>query len=238
MEALPEQMSQAEFARYCEVSRAAVSQWKANGILLEDAFSKPGKKGKLITAKALAQVAQNRDLGQSLGNGIATKTAADVMPAAPAPEPQAEPVAPVEQLDLPAAAAIPEAQASPAAEPAPQIAPVIAPSDPLKAARLEQMQRKNRMDAISEAQLQGRLVEAAEARAQMARISGLMLQIFEGALPDFAAKLAEKFEVPQRDALHLLRNEFRTVREQASAKHREAASAVGTTAPAKIELED
>jgi hypothetical protein len=72
-------MSQAEFARHCGVSRAAVSQWKhpANNILRDDAFTKPGRKGQIIVEVALDQVRRNRDIGQSLGNGIGTRTGKD-----------------------------------------------------------------------------------------------------------------------------------------------------------------
>lgn len=234
-----EHMSQAEFARYCGVSRAAVSQWKANGILTEAAFTKPDKKGKLITAVALAEVAQNRDVGQSLGNGITTKTAQDV-PADAVPEPEPARPDPIEaqdaaagELDLapPAADQQPDVPQQPRAAAAPSYE-----HDPLKAAKLEQMLRKNRMDAIAEAEAQGLLMEAGEVRAQMARISGMMLQVFEGALPDFAAKMAEKFKVPQRDALHLLRNEFRDVRKQAADKQRELAGARPKTSGVSIDV--
>ena len=43
-----------------------------------------------------------------------------------------------------------------------------------------------------------------------------MVTVFEGALPEFAAALAAKFELPQRDVLHLLRGEFRKVRAAAA----------------------
>ncbi|MEZ5723256.1 MAG: hypothetical protein R3D59_18150 [Paracoccaceae bacterium] len=53
-----------------------VSQWKHpdENILRDDAFTKPGRKGKIVVDVALDQVRRNRDIGQALGNGIATRT--------------------------------------------------------------------------------------------------------------------------------------------------------------------
>jgi hypothetical protein len=99
MEAAQRELSQAEFAREMGVSRAAVSQWKTKDILRDDAFTKPGKKGKVIFHIAVEQVRVNRDLGQSLGNGIGTRTAAPDG-AAPASPPVAED--PPAQLERPA----------------------------------------------------------------------------------------------------------------------------------------
>lgn len=237
MNAIPEHMSQADFARHCDVSRAAVSQWKVNGILTQSAFTRPEKKGKLITAIALVEVGKNRDLGQSLGNGITTQTGLDV-PADPDPT-DAAPAASKPAADQPAeldlqgaapqnhAAAPPQSRGS---------APVSYDNDPLKAARLEREQRKNRLEAIEEAQAQGLLMDAAEARQQMSRISGMMLTVFEAALPDFAAKIAEQFQVPQRDALHLLRNEFRVIRQKAADKQREQAASEDLEKPVSVSV--
>lgn len=66
MEAAQRELSQAEFAREMGVSRAAVSQWKTKDILRDDAFTKPGKKGKVIFHIAVEQVRVNRDLADSV----------------------------------------------------------------------------------------------------------------------------------------------------------------------------
>jgi hypothetical protein len=235
MRAIPEHMSPADFARHCDVSRAAVSQWKVNGILTQSAFTRPEKKGKLITAIALVEVGKNRDLGQSLGNGITTQTGLDV-PADPGPIDEVSP-APQSANDQPTeldlAGAAPQSQAAaPPQSRGPSL--VTYDNDPLKAARLEREQRKNRLEAIEEAQAHGLLMDAAEARQQMARISGMMLTVFEAALPDFAAKIAEQFQVPQRDALHLLRNEFRVIRQKAADKQREQAASEDLETPVSV----
>ena len=92
----------------------------------------------------------------------------------------------------------------------------------LMTSRLEEEDRARR----------GVYVEAAAAKAEMARIAADLLRTFEGALPDFASAAAAKFQVPQRDMLHLLRQEFRRVRERAAATHAKAAAAEPPTVTA------
>ncbi|MBT9383316.1 hypothetical protein KM176_05545 [Pseudooceanicola sp. CBS1P-1] len=231
-----QQMSQADFARAMGVSRAAVSQWKAKDILREDAFSKAGKAGKILYEIAVEQVRRNRDIGQSLGNGIATRTTPDLAagPADPAPRRAAVEAAKADpSLSLPLTP-------PPVAPVAPRSSEVIEPwpvpepppwkvdsiEDQLKRAKLEEQLRRNRVQSAEEAQRTGQLMAAADAREQAGRIAVTMLQIFEGALPDFAAALAARFDLPQRDVLHLLRAEMVKVRRSAAAKERSRAEAV------------
>ena len=225
-------VSQAELARELGVSRAAVSQWKAKDILREDAFSEPGKSGKIILGVAIEQVRRNRDVGQSLGNGIATRTA-------------------VEEMDPTATTVFSEAQPSlpmPDDAPADEEVAVRASGskldriedrieDQLKRAKLEEQLRRNRIQAADEAARQGLLMASEDARDQMARIAGMMLQIFEGALPDFASAMAAQFDLPQRDVLHLLRAEFKKVRKTASMKERALADAAEQAVTAVVDLE-
>lgn len=229
MQPAHQEMSQADFAREMGVSRAAVSQWKTKDILSADAFTKPNKSGKIIYAVAIEEVRRNRDIGQSLGNGIATRTtvddAAQVQPAAaPDPEP-----APVQQPSLSMAEAAPAEQAAPEAPAASSTPAAPKPDtveDQLKRAKLEEQLRRNRIQAADEALRQGMLMSADDAREQMTRIAGMMLQIFEGALPDFAAAMAAQFNVPQRDVLHMLRAEFKKARKTAAMKERARADEV------------
>ena len=86
----------------------------------------------------------------------------------------------------------------------------------IKRERLEREKRANRKDREEELARQGRYLNAVTARAEMARLAGGMMKVFEGAIPDLAAALAAEFEVPQRDVTHLLRREFRKVREKAA----------------------
>jgi predicted XRE-type DNA-binding protein len=232
MEAAHQEMSQAEFARAMNVSRAAVSQWKSKDILREDAFTKPGKSGKVIFSVALDQVRRNRDIGQALGNGLATRTsgtAHDDMRASngasvgPDQNASGDPVQP----DLPESARQDPVDRTQEGDPPASVnASIPKPDtieDQLKRAKLEEQLRRNRMKAAEEALQSGLLMSSDEAREQMARIAGQVLQLFEGALPDFAARIAEKFGVPQRDVLHLLREETRKLRSRAAEKERERA---------------
>ena len=62
-------------------------------------------------------------------------------------------------------------------------------------------------------------MDAQEANAGMARVADDMLKIFEGAFPEFASALMAKPPTSAREAIHLLRTEFRRVREQLAAVH-------------------
>jgi predicted XRE-type DNA-binding protein len=217
MQAVAEHLSQADFARFMGVSRAAVSQWKKKNILTDAAFTAPSKKGKVVVAVAVDEAGRNRDIGQTLGNGMETGPSAGVaVPAAVVPD--AAPVAVVVQPDLLGAAPV-----APVAEQSPGgflTSPAERVQEQLRVAKLEQQLRTNRMQAADEAKLRGMLMASDDAREQMARVASMMMQIFEGSLIDFASKIASQFDVPQRDVLHLLKGEFRNVRATAASKER------------------
>jgi hypothetical protein len=223
-------MTQAEFARDRGVSRAAVSQWKSRGILTEAAFAGSDKTGRLIYDVAVNEVRRNRDIGQSLGNGVATRTApteagaegAGQMQDGPRPPTSPRPPAPNTQAQ--------DEVTGPAPAPARETI-----EDQLKRAKLEEQLRRNRIMASEEAERQGRLLAAADARQQMARVAGLMLQIFEGALPNIADAMAAQFGVPQRDVLHLLRAEMRKVRSAAARNERARSQDVERNVTARLE---
>jgi len=226
MQPAHQEMSQADFARELGVSRAAVSQWKSKDILRDDAFTLPGKKGKVVFEIAVDQVRRNRHIGQSLGNGIATKTTADPVPVniePPFNSGSGQPPLPMESAGSNEPAALPNRPDT--------------VEDQLKRAKLEEQLRRNRLQATDEALRQGMLMSTDDGREQMAQIAGMMLQIFEGALPDFASAMAERFSVPQRDVLHLLRSEFRKVRTAAAAKERARAKGLDQDATASIDAE-
>jgi len=231
MQPAQEHQTQADFARHMGVSRAAVSQWKSRDILRDDAFTQPGKKGKVVVSVAVEQVRRNRDIGQALGNGIETRTSTD---AAPAAEPLAEiPVEEVQPAILVDNAAPVQIEPTAAAPVKPKVDTV---EDQLKRAKLEQQLRTNRIQASEEALRQGMLVAADDAREQMARVASMMLQIFEGSLPEISKSIAAQFDVSQRDVLHLLRAEFKKVRASASSKEKARTAAVALEVNAEIEL--
>jgi hypothetical protein len=204
----PHLVSKADFARLKNVSGARVSQWIASGKLDGAALVGEGRAAKIDVAIADEQLRQRLDLTQRVGNGLSTRLEA--------PEPPQLPVAD----SPPAAAAAPSS-------------PVNAIEEQFKRERLEGLQRENRRKAEEEAARAGRFVDSQAARAEMAKIAGRVVSIVDGALPEIAAALAAKFAAPQRDVLHLLRAEFRNVRQRAATAMRSSAIEV----PAFVEAE-
>ena len=103
------------------------------------------------------------------------------------------------------------------APPSPALDPV---EERIKREKLREIEFKNREAAEKELSRRGTLMKSRDASEQMMGIAASMLNVFEGALPDFASAIASQFSVPQRDVLHLLRRELRGVRERASATAR------------------
>lgn len=99
---------------------------------------------------------------------------------------------------------------------APQAAP-FAPSveDRIKDEKLKAVQFSNRRAAEEERARAGLYMRSTDAQQQMVRVASMTLKIFEGGLADLANELAARFEIPQRDALHVLRTRFREVRASA-----------------------
>lgn len=86
--------------------------------------------------------------------------------------------------------------------------------------RTEEMERERRA-------AQGLYTRTSDAKAGIERVAAAMIKVFEAGLVDLANSVAAKFSVPQRDAIHLLRNEFRSIR----AKAAKSAAAEGETMP-------
>jgi hypothetical protein len=96
-------------------------------------------------------------------------------------------------------------------------------ADQIKLQKLEQIRYANRRAAEEELARQGLYVRADQTSAAMAKLGAGLLNVFEGAMGDLAQAVAAKFELPQRDVLHLLRTEFRAVRVKAAAATRKHA---------------
>jgi hypothetical protein len=90
----------------------------------------------------------------------------------------------------------------------------------LKQAKLEQIQRANRLAALEEECRRGVYMPTDDARDAMGEIAATMLALFEGWLPELASAIAAANTLEQRDVLHSLRSEFRHLR----AKTAEAAA--------------
>lgn len=182
-----EPISKSEFARRRKITPGRVSQYLAEGKISGDALDGQGREAKIVESIACAQLQSRLDVGQRLGNGLRTRLDA-------APPLATAPVLPFQPPSRGDAVA-----------------------DQIARERLEQFQRTNRREAIAEAAEAGRLTDTAVVAQVVGRLAAQMVTVFEGALPELAASLARTFEIPHRDALHLLRGEFRKVRESAAA---------------------
>ncbi|MGB0901184.1 hypothetical protein [Halocynthiibacter sp.] len=225
----PQLLTKAKFAEHMGVSRFAVSKWLERGTITSAALVGEGRKAKINVTLAVEQVRQNRDIGQSLGNGIETRTSTEAVADEKAVPTEVQPdLLPVK----------PEAVAvEPPAAPTQKQPKIDTVEDQLKRARLEEQHRKNRIGASEEALQQGLLMSSDDAREQMSRVAGMMLQIFEGALTDFAAITASQFNVPQRDVLHTLKNEFRKVRKAATQKEQARITELEKATMTSVELD-
>lgn len=221
-------VTKGKFADMIGVTPGRVSQYIAAGQIGPEALEGEGRNAKIRVAVAVQQLKLRRDVSQSLGNGLGTRL--DALPSPPttgnaAPErPMPPPALPPNEVG------IPTAPTAPAAAPFSRTDLL---DEQIKRNKLEQIARANRKAAEDEAARAGRLTDTEGARQQMSRIAVQMLTVFEGALSDFAARMASAFKVPQRDALHELRGEFRNVRAKAAALYAQAAEAL----PPLIEID-
>ena len=95
----------------------------------------------------------------------------------------------------------------------------------IKAEKLRHAQLMTSRLEEEDRQRRGLYIEAKAARNEMARLAADLLGSFEGSLTDLSAALAAQFRVPARDVLHVLRKEFRRIRERLAAAHAAKAAA-------------
>jgi hypothetical protein len=212
-------VSKGEFAALIGVSPGRVSQYLAEGKISAAALHGVGRNAKIIVEQAKADLRLRLDVGQRLGNGIETR-----LDAAPIAAPH--PAAPSLDMDTPG---------SVGSTPPPRIGGL---DEQIKQAKLEQIQRANRNAAKAEAESKGALTETEASRQAMTKVASSMLIVFEGGLTDFASAIAAEFKCPQRDVLHLLRREFRKVREAAAKQARKDAAGMPETIETSIEASE
>lgn len=196
-----------EFAALIGVTPARISQYIQEGKIGPDALVGEGRSARVRVDLARRQINARRNVGQALGNGLMTRVDAEPLPA-PTPE------APVPFTPRPDSV-----------------------EEQLKRERLRGTQIANRKAAEEEEARKGRFVEASEVRQQMGRLASSILQTVEGGLPQMAAALAARFSIPQRDALHLLQTEFRTVRQSSADRHRASADVMPETVETVVATE-
>lgn len=216
--------SKGEFARRRGVSPGRVSQWISGGKISGAAIVGEGRNAQIRESVAIQQLRRTLDPMQMTGNGLGTQLAA-LAPTAP-------PTADVLSF-------------APAAAPgtAPPLVLGDTVEDKIKAQRLELLERQNREAARDEALKAGRLADLAVTQQVTGREAARLINLFEGALSNFATAIAAEFKLPQRDVLHHLRGEFRKFRADAAAKTREAAEVLPEVvdidlAPAKNKSEN
>jgi hypothetical protein len=192
-----------EFAEMRGVSPGRVSQWIAAGQIDGAAIVGSGQRALINVELACAQLQERLAVDERFGlNGLST----NLDPKTPAPGEGGNAQA-AKALPAPPVRVIPEGETEGTVEAR------------LKAEKLKQAEFLTNKLELENASRKGQYMDAMEAAAGMARVADEMLKIFEGSFPEFASALAAKFQVPQREALLLLRDEFRRVRAQLAAVH-------------------
>lgn len=216
-------VSKGEFAAILGVSPGRVSQYIAAGQIFGDAIIGEGRYARIDVELAKAQLREVLDIGQRFGNGLDTRLDANAEPAA---DDQVDDDDGDDDEDL---------------RPRRTITRTIA-VDPverqIKAAKLQGLQYALREKAEAELARRGTYVRADEVAAAMSKISGSMLNVFEGGLADIASAISARFEIPQRDVLHLLRTEFVNLRRKGAATARKAAEAMPALKADEVEVEE
>jgi hypothetical protein len=200
---------ESDFAQKCNVNKSRVSQWITAGQISGDAIVGDGRGAQLDAAVALKQLRERLATDERFGlNGLSTNLdwLPDEIAATPAPR---------------------TARATPEGED-PETVEAKIKAEKLKQSkfltlRLERDERAGR----------GLYMDAQEANAGMARVADdmlkIFLKIFEGAFPEFASALMAHPPTSAREAIHLLRIEFRRVCEQLAAVHGAALAAEAQT---------
>lgn len=186
-------VSKGEFAAMINVSPGRISQYIAGGQISREAVVGFGQRAKIDADRARADLRLTLDVAQRLGNGMETRLdqVADASGSAPA-----------------------NGGGTVAGGGGPlQLTGI---DYEIKQQKLETARRANRNGAIADAQLRGQLIETDTARAEMTRVASALMDIFDGGLTDMALAVAAAFQLPQRDVKHLMRKEFRKLREVAA----------------------
>lgn len=215
---LAEIVSKGEFAALIGVTPGRVSQMLKEGAIGPDALEGAGRMAKIRVAVAKAHLRDRLDISQRLGNGLSTRL----------------------EDDGPAMAVGATGHTAPAGlEDAPEIdAGKNSVEAQIKREKLREVQYRNRKAAEDEAVRKGTLLPADEARAMAAGVTAKTMQLFEGAAADIASAVAAKFQVPQRDVLHLLRAEFRRVRERGAKEQGQRRDGLPETVETTIEADE
>jgi hypothetical protein len=194
-------VSKSDFAAACNVTPSCVANWISRGKIGPEALVGDGRAARIKFDVAMAHLKERLDPSQRFGlNGISTKL--DDSP----PPPQAS-----------------SARAS-------SVRPAAQPSEPSVEDQIKREKLLQAQLATSRAKEQDRLsrgvyILAADARDDSTRAAAQLVASFEGAIPELAAAVAAKWQLPARDVMHLLRAEFRKIRARVAAEFAELAAA-------------
>jgi len=203
MDGQVEVVSKGDFARLAGVSPGRVSQYISSGQIGREALVGEGRSARIRVAVAMRQLGDRLDVTQRLANGLGTR----IEPAPPAP------------------AQMPPAESAP---------PAYVPRDTsvesqLKAEKLWRAQADRRRIEREERAESGLYTRTDDVTKAMKKLAGDLLAGFEGGLDGIARAIAARFELPQRDVLHLMRTEFRAVRSRLSAAQQGGAAGLAET---------
>jgi hypothetical protein len=96
-------------------------------------------------------------------------------------------------------------------------APLVDPFDAqIKAQKLRQAELQTQRLEEEQRTRTGIYIRTEDAQIQMQRLAVDIMKVFEGSITDLATALAGRFELPQRDVVHFLKTEFRTIRDKAA----------------------
>lgn len=186
-----------EFANLCNVSNARVSQWLSEGKIDGEAIVGTGQRAMLDVEKAQEQLKLRLATDERYGlNGLGTKL--DAKPDMAVPNP---PVLQVREGET-----------------------VGTTDEQMKEVKLKQQQLLLAKMAYADLALKGVYASTREAAGGFTKVATEMMSIVEGWFPDLASAHAAKFQISQRESLHLTREEFRKVRDQMAAVWRGLAS--------------
>jgi hypothetical protein len=96
----------------------------------------------------------------------------------------------------------------------------------LKRQRLEQLELQNEKAREEASARAGTYARADDVRREMGRLVGKLITVFDGALVEFSAAVAARSDLSSRDALHLLRSAWRSIRERAAENEQALADAL------------
>lgn len=220
-------VSKGEFAALIGVSAGRVSQYLAEGKITPAALDGIGRNARIIVEQAKLDLRLTLDVGQRLGNGIDTR----LDPSAPIMAPvQGQATGERSAGFVDAGGGMPGAGAG--------MLPSSGIDYQIKQEKLEQARRANRNAAVNDARDRGQLIETEASRAEMTRVAAALMDVFDGGLNDMASAVAAAFQLPQRDVKHLMRREFRKLREKAAEQMRKKAIELPAYASAVVEAED